>query len=124
MPTDVPRAPLPPVLSSDHPGTWAYDTMSRRVRTDILARVFRENSFLPPIVERLQILDAELANAADTPLSLLTPDGGPDVAIWNEQILPPVVRDRLTWLSAPWVVSEFYLCVSFCLPLQLSFRPT
>lgn len=112
MPTELPKPPLPPELTSDEPGSWAYDTMSRRVRTDILARVFRENSFLPPIVERLQQLDAQLADAANTPLSLLSPDGGSDLSTWHDEILPPMLRDGLTWLSAPWVISEFYLYVT------------
>lgn len=109
MPTHAPSVPLPPPLTSDEPGSWAFDTMSRRVRTDILSRVFRENSFLPDTIDRLTALDEELANAADTSLSLLKPDGGPDVSIWNEEILPPVISKRLTWLSAPWVTAEFYL---------------
>jgi hypothetical protein len=35
-----PRAPLPPIILSNVPGTWAYDTMSRRIRDDILARIY------------------------------------------------------------------------------------
>ena len=34
----LPRLPLPPMLLSNEPGTWAHDTMSRRVRTEILGR--------------------------------------------------------------------------------------
>ena len=34
----LPKLPLPPMLLSNEPGTWAYDTMSRRVRTEILGR--------------------------------------------------------------------------------------
>lgn len=109
MPTQVPEVLLPPPLTSDEPGSWAFDTMSRRVRTDILTRVFRENTFLPATIERLRSLDDELANAAESPLTPLRPDGGPDIGTWNDHILPPIMRDRLTWLSAPWVVAEFYL---------------
>ena len=32
-------APMPAPLRSDVPGTWAYDTMSRRVVEDILDKV-------------------------------------------------------------------------------------
>lgn len=35
-----PKAPLPPIILSNVPGTWAYDTMSRRIRDDILARIY------------------------------------------------------------------------------------
>lgn len=109
MPTQQPVAPLPPVLCSDVPGTWAFDTMSRRVREDILARVFRENDFHPDVVCRLNALDAELAVAATTLLTPVSDDGGPDVATWNEHILKDVLSRKETWLSAPWAIAEFYL---------------
>lgn len=35
-----PKAALPPIILSNVPGTWAYDTMSRRIRDDILARIY------------------------------------------------------------------------------------
>ena len=35
---------IPPVITSETPGTWAHDTVSRRLREDILARVFRDNA--------------------------------------------------------------------------------
>lgn len=109
MPTRQPTAPLPPELTSDEPGSWAYDTMSRRVRTDILARVFRENSLSSEIVEKLKQLDQELANAGTTQLTYLAPDGGPDIETWNHEILPPFLKKEVTWLSAPWMLAEFYL---------------
>lgn len=83
--------------------------MSRRVREDILARVFRENDFHPDIVLRLVALDSELASAASTPLTPVAVDGGPDVSTWNEQILKHVLERKDTWLSAPWAIAEFYL---------------
>lgn len=109
MPTTSPKIPLPPPLTSDIPGTWAYDTMSRRVRTDILARIFRENTLTPSTVEKLKSLDKELEHAETSPLAFLKSDGGPDIHVWNEEILRPFVTEHLTWLSAPWAVAEFYL---------------
>lgn len=109
MPTSRPRAPLPPPLVSSVPGTWAYDTMSRRVRTDILARVFRENCFPAESQRRLLELDAELTDAGSVKLSRVRNDGGPDVDEWNGRILKEVIEKGETWLSAPWVVAEFYL---------------
>ena len=44
-PARFPRATVPPPIRSNIPGTWAYDTMSRRVRDDILERLFKENDF-------------------------------------------------------------------------------
>lgn len=103
-----PQEPIPPVLRSDQPGTWAFDTMSRRIREEILGRVYRENDFPPDTIARLRSLDHELANAAETPLSRLEDDGGPDVATWNSVILPKSLDRGETWLSAPWAVAEFY----------------
>ena len=34
-----PSIALPPKLRSNVPGTWAFDTMSRRIHTDILPRI-------------------------------------------------------------------------------------
>lgn len=36
----APKAELPEIIIPNEPGTWAYDTMSRRVRTDILKRIY------------------------------------------------------------------------------------
>lgn len=109
MPSATPKASLPPPITSDVPGTWAYDTMSRRVRKDILARIFRENTLQPSAIKKLENLDRELANAAESQITFVEDDGGPDVRIWNEQILPPHINKQQTWLSAPWAVAEFYL---------------
>lgn len=106
--TDGPRALVPAPLCSDVAGTWAYATMSDRIRTDILARIFRENDFAPTNLSRLQALDSELKEAGTTPLSPLEDDGGPDIAHWNSVILEPVLAAEKTWLSAPWAVAEFY----------------
>lgn len=113
MPTNGPTLSLPPPLTSDKPGTWAYDTMSRRVRENILARIFRENSFAPEIVENLQALNNELSNAATVQLTLIPSDGGPDIETWNKQLLVDAIENKMTWLSAPWALAEFYLYV-FC----------
>lgn len=104
MPRSGPRAPLPAPLLANVPGTWAHDTMSRRVREEILARVFRENDLSAGAVAALRGLDGEIA--ADVELTALGDDGGPDVMVWNGIL--GAVRGG-TWLSAPWVVSEFYL---------------
>lgn len=103
------RETLPPRLRSDVPGTFSHDTMTRRVR-GILARVFRENEELPPAaLDALRALDDELENAVGTPLTPLSDDGGPDVHHWNTVILAEILRNKETWLSAPWIDAEFYL---------------
>ena len=35
---------LPPELTSDVPGTWAFDTMSRRIHEEILPRIIADNA--------------------------------------------------------------------------------
>lgn len=109
MPTALPRISLPPEITSDIPGTWAYDTMSRRVREDILMRIFRENNLDPESYARLTQLDSELKTAHSSELTPIAEDEGPDIAVWNEHILPPYLSKKQTWLSAPWVIAEFYL---------------
>ena len=104
--------PLPPILRATKPGTWAHDTVSRRLREEILTRVFRENTFFAPdIIERLRELDEELAGAEHITLRFLRalPSGSaepPDLRVWNDHILPQFIS--CTWLNAPWCVSEFY----------------
>ena len=109
--TRLPRAPVPGPLLSNEPGTWAYDTMSRRVREEILGRLFEENKeeldgeAMKDAKAALEELYAELSEPAT---SQLRPIGGAgaDVEEWN-RILAPFVG--MNWLDAPWCVTEFYL---------------
>merc|ERR1719199_1168519 len=70
----VPNLKLPPPIYSDEPGTWAYDTMSRRVDAEILQRTYEENEeeFNSPefaeALTKFNDLRAELQNAAKTKL--------------------------------------------------------
>lgn len=122
----APKLPLPPPLRSLTPGTWAFDTMSRRVDSEILERTFTENKdeFLSDpkfakAYENFQLLRNDLQNAATTPLRHLHPlpdhckdDPGivQEYQEWHD-ILQPHVRksEPDTWLSAPWMIAEFYL---------------
>lgn len=111
----LPRLPLPPPLRADVPGTWAFDTMSRRVRDEILGReVLGANAaalaVLPAARKSLEELARELGSAAgSTPLRHLR-DGAwaPDADAWRGLLEPSVSRGE-TWLSAPWCLAEFYL---------------
>lgn len=121
-----PKPPLPKPLLSLTPGTWAHDTMSRRIDSEILERTFQENrdEFLndptfASAFEKFQALRSDLQSASTSPLRHLSPL--PDhmkndpVAVreYNEwqSILSPHVNKNVpdTWLSAPWMVAEFYL---------------
>ena len=118
----VPNLKLPPPIYSDEPGTWAYDTMSRRVDAEILQRTYEENEEefnSPEFAEALMKfndLRAELQNAAKTKLrhlkDLTEEEAKSDERVreYNEwkAIMDPYVQKGDTWLTAPWLVTEFY----------------
>lgn len=99
----------PPVITSNVPGTWAYDTVSRRLREDILGRVFKDNAEAfegaKAQVEELMRLDEELSTPATSVIKHIEPDGGPDIDTWRT-ILEPWIG--VSWLDAPWLLIEFY----------------
>src|SRR6056300_1738346 len=70
----LPSLPIPEPLLSLTPGTWAYDTMSRRINEEILQRTYEENEKKfnsPPFakaLERFNQLRSELSDAANTKL--------------------------------------------------------
>lgn len=117
----LPKLPLPQAICSTEPGTWAYDTMSRRVNKEILQRTFEENQdefeseAFKDVFERFQTLRKELDSAADTKLTYLQdlPEDAPEERVreYNEwkELLRPFVEAGDTWLTAPWLVTEFYV---------------
>lgn len=129
----LPNLPIPEPLLSLTPGTWAYDTMSRRLNKEILERTYEENkeAFNSPefakALERFNALRDELDNAAETKLTHLKFDevedgrSGELAAAVSEfksegvierearewkHIMEPFVEKGDTWLSAPWLVTE------------------
>ena len=116
MPPKTPAGPrtwdggsIPPVITSETPGTWAHDTVSRRLREDILARVFRDNADVlaagTDAEVNLRALDAELSTTSTSVITHIPPDGGPDLATWST--LCGTHLDK-TWLEVPWLFAEFY----------------
>ena len=116
-----PRLPLPEPLRSDKPGTWAHDTMSRRVDGEILERTVADNAeFLgqnEAIADRVKALRQDLRNAAPLKYPVKPSDDDDDddsverkaeYEAWCE-ILKPHVEAQETWLTAPWMVAEFYV---------------
>ena len=101
---------LPPVLRSNVPGTWAHDTMSRRIRNDIAARILNDNKdFLqlsPTCNSTLQQLLDELSAGRQGFLRDIT-DDGQDCEVWHG-ILATLHEHERNWLDAPWLISEFY----------------
>lgn len=118
----LPNLPIPDPLLSLTPGTWAYDTMSRRLNEEILQRTYEENEEVfnsPPFamaLQRFNELRSELDNASTTKLRNLKFDkdtDGRDTEVveleereWKE-IMKPFIDKGDTWLSAPWLVTEF-----------------
>ncbi len=106
----TPDGILPPAILSNVPGTWAFDTVSRRLRESILSRIVADNAETleadPNAAAAFKVLDAELSDAAHVTLRAIEPDGGPDVEHWNHNILPQWIGK--TWLDTPWLTSEFY----------------
>ena len=99
---------LPPFMRSNIPGTWAYDTMSRRVITDILDRIVNDNS--DELTRPTSHLRAEcLLQLNDLKSSLEAgklgylrgmSDSGPDILEWD-RILSTVSEYQQNWLDAP-----------------------
>ncbi|KAL7579928.1 hypothetical protein ACA910_004928 [Epithemia clementina (nom. ined.)] len=116
----APALDLPPPIRSETPGTWAFDTMSRRVDSEILERTLKDNEEMfnqwpTEILAEFQKLRAELRDAAivklDYPKEPLN-DKSPERMLEYEQwkaILKPHVDAGETWLSSPWMVAEFYV---------------
>lgn len=121
-----PKLPLPKPHLSLTPGTWAHDTMSRRIDSEILERTFQENKdeylhnqAFASAFQKFQALRLDLQSASTTPLRHLDPL--PDhlkeepVALrefneWKDILSPHVDKEEPdTWLSAPWMIAEFYL---------------
>ena len=109
-----PHLPTPPALTSVTPGTWAHDTMSRRVEADILARLEAENSEelnTPPFKEakeKISALRSELRSSSRIRHILGDPSFDLDLRDWGK-IMKGVVDDGHTYLSAPWLTAEFYV---------------
>jgi hypothetical protein len=119
----MPLIDLPEPIYSTTPGTWAYDTMSRRVDSEILQRTYEDNEEFfessSPSCQHINLLFRELRdelqNAGTTELTHLdelAPSAPAErVKEWNEwhDILEPFVEAGDTWLTAPWLVTEFYV---------------
>jgi len=107
--------PLPPPIISNVVGTWAYDTMNRRIYKDILPRIINDNSeeltspsspLRSECLLLLRDLESSLQCGSTGYLRGLT-DSGPDVDQWNN-ILSSIPEDERNWIHAPWVIAEFY----------------
>ena len=94
------------MITSDKPGTWAHSTMSSRIDITIIRKIFSDNAdndkFTPQAKANLEKLSSELQSSS--PLRHIEPDD----SAWRD-ILSPLISRQLTYLTAPWLISEFYV---------------
>jgi hypothetical protein len=119
----LPKLPLPKPICSNIPKTWAYDTMSRRIDNEILSRVYDDNyetlfSTNNDILTSFNKIRDELRNASLCKLTMLLELSSQNDDISHERqeewkvwstILQPYINNGDTWLSAPWMITEFYV---------------
>ncbi len=92
--------PLPPVLMTSEPGSFAHSTFAVR-HPQLLADLVASNEYPPAIVAALKALCAEILGGVIQPLR----ENTPDQADWNSS-----AREHLgkAWLDAPWYWAEAY----------------
>lgn len=107
--------PMPTPILSNVPGTWAFDTMDRRIKDEIYPRIIQDNEneltypSSPLRSECLLVLNDLLASieAGNTGYLRSIVDSGPDIAVWDN-ILNSLNDSERNWLDSPWLISEFY----------------
>jgi hypothetical protein len=97
----MPHLPIPPFFSGIEPGSFAEDTMVRRL-PEIAQRVISENSFDQSTNERLRALISELPHGL---IRQLIDEQAPDWLDWQKALQPFLGK---TWLEAPFFASEMY----------------
>lgn len=96
-----PAAPIPEPIRGAEPGTWAEDTITRRM-PGILQRTIDENDFLPTTREKLMDLIQSIPNGD---IVVLGETGAPDAEQWVGYIRPHLGAN---WLQVPWFFAEAY----------------
>jgi hypothetical protein len=93
--------PLPPPLRGSDPGSFARDTVVRRLPA-IGRRVLLENALASMAARAVATLVDELP---DTPVRPLRDRGAPDLALWDAYVAPVAGQ---SWLDVPWFFAETY----------------
>ena len=102
---------LPRKIFSNVEGTWAFDTVSRRLHEDILERVFKDNAkdilkdASSSACKKLRKLQWELEK--NERVTYVEEDGGEDVETWKA-LMREHVQSKTRWQSIPWLDAEFY----------------
>ena len=95
-----PSLSLPPPITSEEPGSWAYDTTTSRIK-ETARRTLIENLFSEEISSRVETL---IADIPQEPIRLLD-QTAPDAADWEAYTQPYLSQN---WLTPPWFFSETY----------------
>jgi predicted aconitase with swiveling domain/uncharacterized protein with ATP-grasp and redox domains len=93
--------PIPEPLRGNEPGSFAEDTLSRRL-PGIALQALKEGDWSPTAAARLQALADEMPHGR---VRLLQDGEAPDAASWQAYLLPFLGQ---TWLEAPWFPMESY----------------
>ncbi len=99
--TNLPSAPIPPPLRGAEYGSFAHDTIARRLPLTG-RRVLDENDLAPESARAVAALADEIPDALVRPLH---DPGAPDLALWDAYLAPYVGQ---SWLHVPWFVAETY----------------
>jgi uncharacterized protein with ATP-grasp and redox domains len=94
----IPQLPLP--LRGNVPGSFAEDTLSRRLPG--IARSLLDDPLQPQARLRLQALADDMPSGRLRPIQ--DPEA-PDLMNWHSDLQPYLGQ---TWLDAPWFVAELY----------------
>jgi len=97
-----PTLPIPEPLRGAEIGSFAHDTVVRRLPTIVL-RTMAENEFPASVTTSLQTLIEEIPAA---PIRPLKDPEAPDREGWETYIKPYL---SMNWLEIPWFFAEFYL---------------
>jgi uncharacterized protein with ATP-grasp and redox domains len=97
-----PGLPIPDPLRASELGSFAHDTVIRRL-PEIVQRTLAENDFPSSVVWELQRLKAEIP---DRPIRYLNDPQAPDAKEWQGYVQPYLGSH---WLEIPWFFAEFYL---------------
>jgi uncharacterized protein with ATP-grasp and redox domains len=98
----LPNVSVPDPLRASEPGSFAHDTVVRRL-PEIVQRTQAENDFPGNVIRDLQSLVAEIP---DSPIRPLDDPQAPDAKEWQDHIQPYLGSN---WLEVPWFFAEFYL---------------
>ncbi|HEY9075443.1 MAG TPA: damage-control phosphatase ARMT1 family protein [Anaerolineaceae bacterium] len=96
-----PLLPLPPPLRGAEVGSFAHDTIVRRL-PNIARRVLQENQFSPAIVAAIEALITEIGSGTVQPIH---DPSAPDEAEWMAYTASCMGQN---WLEIPWYFAEAY----------------